>query len=189
MKCVEITSFSICINGNLFGFSQGKCGVRQGDPLSPYLFIICMEYSSRLLKINTQHFGFHFHPKCQALGISHLGFTDDILLLYRCDMVSVSIILHRLNVFGETSGLVINAAKSFIFFASVSWDIKHVILSLSQFTEGSFPFKYLGVPLSPHRLLTSQFSPLIHKLELVIQSWMGKHLSYVGRLELIKSVM
>jgi len=90
-----------------------------------------MEYSSRLLKINTQHFGFHFHPKCQALGISHLGFTDDILLLYRCDMVSVSIILHRLNVFGETSGLVINAAKSFIFFASVSWDIKHVILSLS----------------------------------------------------------
>jgi hypothetical protein len=148
-----------------------------------------MEYSSRLLKINTQHYGFHFHPKCQALGISHLGFTDDILLLYRCDMVSVSIILHRLNIFGETSGLVINAAKSSIFFASVSGDIKQAILSLSQFTEGSFPFKYLGVPLSPHRLLASQFSPLIHKLELAIQSWMGKHLSYAGRLELIKSVL
>ena len=63
MKCVETASYSVCINGNLFGFFQGKCGVRQGDPLSPYLFIICMEYFSRLQKSNTQHSGFHFHPK------------------------------------------------------------------------------------------------------------------------------
>jgi hypothetical protein len=168
MKCVETTSFSVCINGNLFGFFQGKCGVRQGDPLSPYLFIICMEYFSRLLKINTQHSGFHFHPKCQALGISHFGFAEDILLLCRCDMVSVSIILHQLHVFGEISGLVINAAKSSIFFAGVLGDMKQAILGLSQFTEGTFPFKYLGVPLSPHKLLASQFSPLIHKLELAI---------------------
>jgi hypothetical protein len=168
MKCVETTSFSVCINGNLFGFFQGKCGVRQGDPLSPYLFIICMEYFSRLLKINTQHSGFHFHPKCQALGISHFGFAEDILLLCRCDMVSVSIILHQLHVFWEISGLVINAAKSSIFFAGVLGDMKQAILGLSQFTEGSFPFKYLGVPLSPHKLLASQFSPLIHKLELAI---------------------
>jgi hypothetical protein len=41
--------------------------------------------------------------------------------------------------------------------------MKHAILSLSQFTEGTFPFKYLGVPLSPYRILASQFSPLIHK--------------------------
>jgi hypothetical protein len=67
--------------------------------------------------------------------------------------------------------------------------MKQAILSLSQFTEGSFPFKYLGVPLSPHRLLASQFSPLIHRLESAIQNWMGKYLSYAGRLELIKSVL
>jgi hypothetical protein len=151
MKCVETTSFSVCINGNLFGFFPGKCGVRQGDLLSPYLFIICMEYFSRLLKSNTQLSGFNFHPKCQALGISHLGFADDILLLCRCDMASVNILLQQLQVFGESSGLVINAAKSSIFFAGVSEDMKQAILNLSQFTEGNFPFKYLGVPLSPHR--------------------------------------
>lgn len=67
--------------------------------------------------------------------------------------------------------------------------MKQAILSLSQFTEGSFPFKCLGVPLSPHRLLASQLSPLIHRLESVIQNWMGKYLSYAGRLELIKSVL
>jgi hypothetical protein len=98
MKCFESASFSVCI--------------------------ICMEYFSRLLKSNTQHSGFHFHPKCQALGISHLGFTDDIILLCRCDMVSVSTILQQLRVFGESSGLVINAAKSSIFFAGVTGDMK-----------------------------------------------------------------
>jgi hypothetical protein len=189
MECVETVSFSVCINGNLYGFFPGKCGVRQGDPLSPYLFIICMEYFSRLLKSSTQLSGFNFHPKCQALGISHLGFADDILLLCRCDMASVTILLQQLHIFGESSGLVINAAKSSIFFAGVSEDIKRAILSISQFSEGSFPFKYLGVPLSPQRLLASQFSPLIHRLESTIQSWLGKFLSYAGRLELIKSVL
>jgi len=189
MKCVETASFSVCINGNLFGFFQARCGVRQGDPLSPYLFIICMEYFSRLLKSSTQHSGFSFHPKCHALEISHLGFADDILLLCRCDMVSINIILQQLRVFGESSGLVLNAAKSSIFFAGVTENMKKAILSFSQFTKGNFPFKYLGVPLSPHRPLASQFSPLIHKLEMAIQSWMGKYLSYAGRLELIKSVL
>jgi len=172
MKCVETTSFYVYVNGSLFNNFKGQCGVQQGDPLSPYLFIIDMEYFSRLLKINTQQLGFHFHPKCQALGISHLGFTNDILLLYRCDMAFVSIILQQLSVFGETSGLAINTAKSSIFFARVLGEMKQAIPRFSKFTEGSFPFKYLGVPPSPHRLLTSQFYTLIHKLESVIQSWM-----------------
>jgi hypothetical protein len=93
MMCVETTSFSVAVNGDLFGFFAGKCGVRQGDPLSPYLFIMCMEYFSRLLNLATHKAGFHFHPKCQSLGISHLAFADDILLLCRCDTLSVDILL------------------------------------------------------------------------------------------------
>jgi hypothetical protein len=87
------------------------------------------------------------------------------------------------------SGLTINAAKSFIFFGGVGEDTKRAMLLHTGFAEGSFPFKYLGVPLSPHRLLASQYHPLLHKLESCIQSWLGKHLSYAGRLVLIKSVL
>lgn len=67
--------------------------------------------------------------------------------------------------------------------------MKQAILLSSRFTEGSFSFKYLGVPLSPHRLLASQLSHILPKLELSIQSWMGKHLSFAGRFELIRSVL
>jgi hypothetical protein len=45
------------------------------------------------------------------------------------------------------------------------------------------------VPLSPHTLLASQYFPPLHKLDSCIQSWHGKHLSYAGKLELIRSVL
>ena len=80
MLCVETTSFYVAINGSLYGFFPGRCGVRQGDPLSPYLFLICMEYLSRMLKIASQQPGFHYHPKCAFHNICHLAFADDILL-------------------------------------------------------------------------------------------------------------
>ena len=153
--------------------------------LPPYLFIACMEYFSRMLNQSTQHTDFNFHPKCCALGVSHLAFIDDVLLLCRCDMQSVSILNQQPFAFGRMIGLDTNAAKSSIYFDGVGESVKLAILCLAGFSEGSFPFRYLGVPLSPHRLLASQFSPLLQKLKSSIQSWMRKHLSYAGRLELI----
>jgi len=65
---------------------------------------------------------------------------------------SVDILLQQQLVFVRMFGLTINAAKSFIFFSGVREDTKHAMLLHIGFAEGSFPFKYLGVPLSPHRL-------------------------------------
>ena len=75
MQCVETTSFSIAVNGNIYGFFQGKNGVRQGDPFSPHLFIACMEYLSRMLKMASMNSNFRFHLKCRPLGINHLAFS------------------------------------------------------------------------------------------------------------------
>jgi len=189
MQCVSTTSFSIAINGDLYGFFPGKSGVRQGDPLFPYLFICCMEYLSRMLILACRHPGFLFHPKCSIHDISHLAFADDVLLLSRRDCSSVNGIFQQLTIFGKTAELDINLSKSSIFFGGVSPSQKLSILHTIGFREGCFPFTYLGVPLSPHRLLASQFSPLLHSLELSVQGWIGKHLTFVGRLELLRSVL
>lgn len=189
MRCVETASFSVAVNGDLYGFFPAKSGVRQGDLLSPYLFIVCTEYFSRMLNLASHHPDFRFHPKCGSLGIQHLACADDVLLLCRGDRPSVNVLQQQLLLFGRTSGLLINAEKSSIFFDGVDESSKLAILQETGFSEGCFPFRYLGVPRSPHRLLASQFSPLLHKLESAIQSWMGAHLSYAGRLELLKSVL
>jgi len=60
---------------------------------------------------------------------------------------------------------------------------------MSGFREGSFPFTYLGVPLSPHRLLASQFSPLLLDMKSSVQGWIDKYLIYARRLELLRSVL
>jgi hypothetical protein len=78
--------------------------------------IVCMEYFSRMLHVASQKADFHFHPKCSSLGISHLAFAYDIILLYRCDLPSVNILFQQLLVFGRMLGLAINASKSSIFF-------------------------------------------------------------------------
>jgi len=108
MQCVSIDSFSVAVNGAIHGFFLGNSGVRQGDPLSPYIFICCMEYFSRMLKLASKREGFRFHPKCKLQGISHLAFADDVLLLSRGDSSSVQCLLRQLFLFGKTSGLDIN---------------------------------------------------------------------------------
>ena len=189
MTCVESTSYSLSINGYLFGHFEGKSGIRQGDPLSPYLFIMCMEYFSRLLLVACDKATFKLHPQCDTHKICHLAFADDIMLLCRGDIKSIRSMLGELDKFGRVSGLRMNALKSSIYLGGVSNSAKQAILRETNLSEGVFPVRYLGVPLSPHRLLASQFSPLIQGLESAIQAWLGKYLTYAGRLQLLKSVL
>jgi len=100
MQCVSTASYSVGVNGDLHGFFQGQSGVRQGDPLSPYLFLYCMEYFSRMLKLASHQEGFRFHPKCGTQSITHLAFANDILLLSRGDLSSIQCLLHQLTLFG-----------------------------------------------------------------------------------------
>lgn len=118
------------------------------------------------------------------MGITHLAFADDLMLFAKGDRKSVEVLMKALNDFERTSGLAINAEKSQLFGAGIKED-----LSFTRIPAGTLPVKYLGVPLDGQRLKVAQFSPLIDSINGCIGAWKGHTLSYVGRLELIKSVI
>lgn len=89
MCCVTTVHYAIRVNAKLTQPFAAKKGLRQGDPISPFLFVLCMEYLNRLLKTLRRDPDFNYHPKCAKLHIVQLGFADDLLLFCRGDLVSV----------------------------------------------------------------------------------------------------
>lgn len=189
MQCVSTPTFSIALNGSLTGFFAGKRGLRQGDPMSPSLFILCMEYFSRLLNSRTENTDFNYHPKCADLRITHLAFADDLMLFARGDLPSIHILVNCLDTFKATSGLGINASKSNIFTAGLYGRDLDDILELLDYPQGSFPVRYLGVPLAAQKLNVVHYAPLLDRITSYISSWTANTLSYAGRMELIRSVL
>lgn len=160
MECVTLTSFSVTINGCLYGHFDGKKRLRHGDPISPFLFTICIEYFSRVLKAKVKNPFFSFHPKCAQLGITHLAFAGDIMLFSKGDSSSVSVILDCPKELEDTLDLTVSIAKSTIFVAG----IQDNMLDFSRFPRGHIPVRYLGIPFDGQRLKVAPFSPIIKAL-------------------------
>lgn len=105
MECISSTSYSIAVNGSLEGYFKGERGLRQGDPIIPFLFVLGMEYLSRLLRRSCSSPSFKYHSRCGQLKLSHLAFADDLLLFSRGDKNSICALTDTLEEFGNTSGL------------------------------------------------------------------------------------
>ncbi|GJS53892.1 putative RNA-directed DNA polymerase [Tanacetum coccineum] len=165
MACVTSTSFSLNINGNIHGFFKGKRGLRQGDPLSPYLFTMVMEILSLILKRRVRMSdSFRFHKHCEELEIINVCFADDLFIFARGDLASARVILESLDEFKMVSGLVPSIPKSTAYFCNVVHHVKLAILNIMPFSEGELPVKYLGIPLIYSRLLNKDCKILVEKL-------------------------
>lgn len=94
--------------------------MRQRDPISPYHFVIVMEVFSCQLAEASLEPQFQFHPKCDALGLSHLCFADDVLIFSRADIHSLQKIKTVPEDIDALSGLRVNPSKSHVFYFGVS---------------------------------------------------------------------
>jgi hypothetical protein len=94
-----------------------------------------------------------------------------------------------LTEFGACSGLQASLDKSSFLAAGMSDSGCHELRSITGFSQGSFPFRFLRVPVAAARLTIAQYTPLIEKQNNKINAWTGASLSYAGRLELLNAVL
>lgn len=189
MECVTTVTYSFNVNGEVTVPFAARKGLRQGDSISPYLFVVCMEYLSRCLMSLHENRLYHYHPRCKRLKITHVCFADDLLMFARGDVDSVQQLLRVFGKFGAASGLHANHLKSSIYFGGVKQDVRQEILEISGMCEGNLPFRYLGIPLSTKKISVVQWQPLLQKILAKVTCWTARYLSYAGRLQLIKSVL
>ena len=188
-RCITTSWFSVALNGSLHGFFEGRRGVRQGDPLSPYLFVLGMEVLTGILDYGAKGPLFTFHPKCRRESLSHLMFADDVLIFSGANRDSLSIIKQGLGLFQGLSGLEINQDKSEMFFGGCNEVECDELVATMGFRLGALPVRYLGVPLITGRLSRVMCDSLQDRIASRIEGWSSKCLSFAGRVQLIKSVL
>ncbi|XP_019227163.1 PREDICTED: uncharacterized protein LOC109208497 [Nicotiana attenuata] len=148
-----------------------------------------MEYIQREFAQLVKNKEFKFHPRCKKLGVVHVCFADDLLMFCKADLKSIRLLKQTFLKFSEASSLQANTDKSSFYLAGISNGQKQDILQELGYSEGTLPFKYLGVPLASKKLSIIQCWPLVEKITQRTNCWTARLLSYAGRLQLIKSIL
>ncbi|XP_062075415.1 uncharacterized protein LOC133779472 [Humulus lupulus] len=120
MACVRNTSYFLLMNGRIQGKFKGRKGLRQGDPMSPLLFVIIMEYLTRSLQQAALNSPFRYHPMCKGLKLINLCFADDLLLFCKGSLAAIRVVKGVLDSFATATGLSINSDKS------LNWASRHL---------------------------------------------------------------
>jgi len=183
--------YSILINGQAHGFFKSSRGIKQGDPVSPTLFILAAEALSRGL--NALHTNLYFcrfgMPKWSP-KINHLAYGDDMIIFSSSDEASLMLIMQVLKAYEAASGQLVNKTKSAMYLHHLTnMEVVNKVESITGMHRNDFPIIYLGCPIFYARRKLEFYQPLITKVMDKLQSWQGKLLSVGGRAVLISHVL
>ena len=171
-------------------FFQTNKSLRQGDPMSPVLFNLVADMLATLItraRDNEQFRG--LVPHLVDGGLSILQYADDTILFLENDVGHARNLKLVLCAFEKLSGLKINFHKSELFCFGEAKEKVGEYVQLFGCQEGSFPFKYLGIPMNYRKISNKDWSLIEERFQKKLSSWKGKMLSVGGRLVLINSVL
>jgi hypothetical protein len=191
-QCISTVRFSVLVNGSPCGYFGSSRGVRQGDPLSPFLFDLVMEAFSRMLGAITSRgwiSGFSVGScDLSRIVVSHLLFADDTLVFCGADASQIRHIGALLVCFEAVSGLKINLPKSALIPVGLVDNVEHLAELLGCGTS-SLPLKYLGLQLGAPFKLNSMWAELVDLMSRRLAPWKRTYLSKGGKIALIKSTL
>ncbi|XP_074305857.1 uncharacterized protein LOC141641079 [Silene latifolia] len=190
-ECISTVTYSIMINGEPSVSFHPSCGLRQGDPLSPYLFIMCMEILSRQLQAaESRHQIVGLKISRYAPPLSHLFYADDAFICCKATPASFDSIRDIFHDFEAASGQMINLQKSFVKFSPNSpADFKSHMTSILRMRAADSFGTYLGVPVDLPKCKKNAFHDLLDKITTRISSWASLHLSQPSKLVIINSIL
>ncbi|XP_027099048.2 uncharacterized protein [Coffea arabica] len=158
------TWFSILVNGEPTGFVKSYQGVRQGDPLSPVLFLFVADFLGRGLQRLFDSKDSRYFVSAGS-KVPYLAFADDMIIFTRCSQDALVSLKDFLQLYQSCSGQKVNIAKSAFYASARVTDTQRTLVSttLGYQCQG-FPFRYLGVPLIRGRVTCAAFDALLGKV-------------------------
>ncbi|EEE59033.1 hypothetical protein OsJ_10782 [Oryza sativa Japonica Group] len=190
MACVTTVKYSVSFNGNLLEPFSPSRGLRQGDPLSPYLFLFVADGLSTILSQDVQAGRLEELKVCRrAPGVSHLLFADDSLLFFRACPQQASVVRQALALYQRCTGQLLSSSKcSLLASAHCPTDVLEDIKIVLQVETSTFESKYLGLPTPEGRMSAERFKAIKERLVKRLNSWVEKFMSLGAKDTLIKSV-
>ncbi|KAK9072611.1 hypothetical protein SSX86_009046 [Deinandra increscens subsp. villosa] len=190
LGCLSSGRSSVLVNGSPSKEFQFSRGLRQGDPLSPFLFIIVMEAFHMLLeKAKSLEIIKGVKLPNNGPSLTHLFFADDALLLSHADENSVQNLTSVVKWFNLASGLTINFHKSKLFGIGMDPFRLKLLARDIHCQVGTLPFTHLGLPIGKNMNGIRNWEVVINKIKSRLSDWKGKNLSFGGRGTLVKSVL
>jgi hypothetical protein len=190
MCCVRSVKLTVQVNDHRTETITPTRGLRQGDPLSPYLFLFVAESLTLVINNAMQSNKLQEFKICRSSpGISHLMFADDCLLFFRPNPEQASVIKEVLAVFEKGSGQLLSVNKCSILFSENCPDLnQQLVRQILEVSRDTFEDKYLGYPTPEGRMNKGKFQPSKERLSKKLNNWAEKLMSMGAKDELIKSV-
>ncbi|GKA19920.1 RNA-directed DNA polymerase, eukaryota [Tanacetum coccineum] len=187
--CLKSSRGSILVNGSPTEEFQFGKGLKQGDPLSPFLFILIMES----LHLSFQHIvdaGMFHGIKLGGglVNLSHMFYADDVVFVGQWCASNITTLIHVLDCFHKASGLRINMSKSKIMGVHVDSERVNTAAMKLGCLVLKTPFTYLGSIVGGNMSRKQSWIETVDKIKKKLSKWKMNTLSIGGRLTLTKSV-